>query len=473
MRIVRGVALRRRSIRIYDWGPMGRLCSVLTVVILFGLVGATSATAALSNDGRVTVEYSGKLAQTYVANPSNPALQQGHLTFTWDETAIFALSGRAEHNETSRLVSWSLTVSGGHTETLAPPNQAVSCSATFSRRPGARNPISVFYSNHAVGVTATMPVAGTFVQSSASQFGSHCFVPPTGGLGYSAPENATLAYEHMLLAEATVHVPSNPYSRTLSADGAGTAMDGSHLTQSLSGVLQVSTSGRTSGPGNTRLTPAEVEAKRNALDALKETLPAALYPCLSLAAGATLLAPTPLGLAIGGTLVAVGGKLCSDYYGTILAEVDTVKDPPRSDFNLLAPAGASASAAAASPAARLLGAADATAAAARAISTTIAREVGARHVHASTAAGRQDRHLKALGIVFRRRRADELAAGRTLASRIRQSGSAPRLSGAQVSAAQSTFLGRLSARGLSSAKTSFAGRLLRPGPLDVLATLGR
>src|SRR5450755_3446715 len=68
MRIVRGVALRRRSIRIYDWGPMGRLCSVLTVVILFGLVGATSATAALSNDGRVTVEYSGKLAQTYVAN---------------------------------------------------------------------------------------------------------------------------------------------------------------------------------------------------------------------------------------------------------------------------------------------------------------------------------------------------------------------------------------------------------------------
>jgi hypothetical protein len=443
---------------------MGRLCTALTAVILAGLAGATSASAALSNDGRVTIEYSGKLAQSYVADPSNPALQQGQVTFTWDETATFALSGRAEHNETSRLVSWSLTVSGGHTETLAPPNQAVSCSATFSRRPGAPNPISVFYSNNAVGVTATMPVAGTFVQSSASQFGSHCYVPPTGGLDYPSPDNATLAYEHMLLAEATVHVPSNPYSRTLSADGAGTAGDGSHVTQSLSGVLQVSTNGRTGGPGHTKLTPAEVEAKRNALDALKQTLPAALYPCVSLVAGATLLAPTPLGLAIGGTLVAVAGKLCSDYYQ---------KDPPRGDFNLLAPAGASSSIAAASPAARLLSAANATAAAARAISTTIAREVGAQHAHALAAARYQDRHLKALGVIFRRRHADELAAGRALATRIRQSGTAPRLSAAQVSAAQSILLGRLSARGLSNAKTSFAGRLLRPGPLDVLTTLGR
>jgi hypothetical protein len=452
---------------------MGRLCIALTAVILAGLAGATCASAALSNDGRVTVEYSGKLAQSYVADASNPALQQGKVTFTWDETATFALSGRAEDNETSRLVSWSLTVSGGHTETLAPPNQAASCSATFSRRPGAPNPISVFYSNNAVGVTATMPVAGTFVQSSASQFGSHCYVPPTGGLDYPSPDNATLAYEHMLLAEATVHVPSNPYSRTLSADGAGTAGDGSHLTQSLSGVLQVSTNGRTGGPGHTKLTPAEVEAKRNALDALKQTLSAALYPCVSLAAGATLLAPTPLGLAIGGTLVAVAGKLCSDYYQTLLAEINTVKDPPRGDFNLLAPAGASSSIAAASPAARLLSAANATAAAVRAISTTIAREVGAQHAHALAAARHQDRHLKALGVIFRRRRADELAAGRVLATRIRQSGTAPRLSAAQVSAAQSTLLGRLSARGLSNAKTSFAGRLLRPGPLDVLTTLGR
>jgi hypothetical protein len=452
---------------------MGRLCTALIAVILSGLAGATSASAALSNDGRVTIEYSGKLAQSYVADPSNPALQQGQVTFTWDETATFALSGRAEHNETSRLVSWSLTVSGGHTETLAPPNQAVSCSATFSRRPGAPNPISVFYSNDAVGVTATMPVAGTYVQSSASQFGSHCYVPPTGGLDYPTPDNASVAYEHMLLAEATVHVPSNPYSRTLSADGAGTAGDGSHVTQSLSGVLQVSTNGRTGGPGHTKLTPAEVEAKRNALDALKQTLPAALYPCVSLAAGATLLAPTPLGLAIGGTLVAVAGKLCSDYYQTILAEINTVKDPPRGDFDLLAPAGASSSIAAASPAVRLLSAANATAAAARAISTTIAREVGAQHAHALAAARQQDRHLKALGVIFRRRRADELAAGRALATRIRQSGTAPRLSAAQVAAARSTLLGRLSARGLSNAKTSFAGRLLRPGPLDVLSTLGR
>ena len=131
-------------------------------------------------------------------------------------------------------------------------------------------------------------------------------------------------------------VPSNPFSRTDSANGSGVAGDGSKVTQSLTSVLQVRTNGKTAGPAPMKLTPAEVQAKKNALQALRDTLPAALYPCVSLAAGIPLLASTPLGIAVGGTLIAVAGKLCNDYLQTIRAEINTVKDPPRSDFNRLA-----------------------------------------------------------------------------------------------------------------------------------------
>jgi hypothetical protein len=450
------------------WGLRAKLGPL---VLLCVLAGAAPARAALSNDGTVTVQYSGKLAQAYVANPSNPALQQGKVMLTWDETATFALSGRAEHDETSRLVSWNLTVSGGHQETAAPPNQGIDCSSTFSRRASARNPISVFYNNGAVGVTAAMPVIGDFVQSSVSDPSSHCYVQPNGGADYVPPDSTLLAYNQASPAGATVGVPSNPFSRTFTADGSGVEGDGSQVTQSLSAVLRVTTNGRSSPPPKPPLTPAEIEAKKNALQALKQTLPAALYPCVTLAAGTTLLAPTPLGLAVGGALVAIGGKLCVDYYHTILAEIDTVKDPPRSDFELLASAAPAIPAA--SPPSRLLAAAGATRSAAEAIATTLARETGARRAHKRAAAARQDRHLKKLSVVFRRRLVAEVAAGRALAAQISASGSAPKLGAAQVRAAQSTLLARLSARGLTRANARFVRRLLRNGALDVRSTLGR
>lgn len=445
--------------------------ALITAVIFCDLVGAAPARAALSNDGTATVEYSGKLAQAYVAQQSDPALQQGKVTFTWDETATFALSGRAEHAETGRLVSWKLTVSGGYQQTFAPPNQGLDCTSTFSLRPGARNPISVFYNDGAIGVTAIEPTGGQFVQSSTSDPRSHCYVDPDGAVGFVPPDSTIRASEDVLLAKATVRVPSNPYSHTFAADGSGVEQDGSQVTQSLRGILQVTTNGQTSPPPKQRLTPAEIQAKMNALQALKQTLPAALYPCVTLAAGTTLLAPTPLGLAVGGALVAIAGKVCADYYRTILAEIDTVKDPPRSDFDVLAAAGTVAAAAA--PARRLLAAARATRSAAEAIALTLARESGARRAHNRAAAARQDRQLKKLNVLFGRRRATEVAAGRALALQFRASGSDPRLSAAQVRAAQSTLLRGLLAHGLNKANARFVRGLLRSGPLKVGSTLGR
>ena len=281
----------------------------------------------------------------------------------------------------------------------------------------------------------------------------------------------TQAYEHALLASATVAVPSNPFSHTFTANGSGIQGDGSQVTQSLSGVLRITTNGRASPPANPARTPAETEAKSNALQALKQTLPAALYPCVTLAAGSTLVAPTPLGLTVGGALVAIGGKLCIDYYQTILAEVATVKDPPRSDFNLLA--SAAPAVAAASPASRLLAGAGATRSAAEAIAATLARESGARRAHNRAAAALQDRHLKALNVLFRRRRAAEVAAGRAVAAQIQAAGSDPTLGAAQVRAAQSALLARLARHGLSKPNARFVRGLLRSGALDVRSTLGR
>ena len=474
-------ALPKRSV-IHPQGPrlhivryvVGRAGTAVFVAMLLWLAAAVPAQAALSNDGTVTVEYSGKLAQAYVGNVSDPAYGQGHVTFTWDETATFALSGRAEHNETSRLLTWKLTVSGGYGFIAPPPNAGEDCSSTFSLRPGATNPLSIFYNNNAVGVDAIMPVSGEYVQSSVPTYGSQCYVPPTGSVGYASPDDATVAYEHILTNDAAVPVPSNPFSRTDSANGSGVAADNSKVTQSLTSVLQVTTNGKTGGPPPTRLTPAEVQAKQDALQALRQTLPAALYPCVSLVAGTTLLAPTALGLAVSGTLVAVSSKLCIDYLQTIMAEINTVKDPPRNDFDLLAPASVPrAATASSSPASRLLAAAGATRSVAVAIATTLARETGARRAHNGAAAARQDRHLKALTVIFRRRWRAEVAAGRVLAAQIRRTGSAPRLSAAKVRTAQATLLRRLSARGLSAANARFARRLLRGGALDVLATLGR
>ena len=103
------------------------------------LLVASPAHAALSNDGTATVEYSGNFAQSFVYQQSDPAVWQESMHVHWDEKATYQLSGRAEHNPTVKLVNETLTLGGGQSDTYAPPNASNSCSATFSKRPGAPN----------------------------------------------------------------------------------------------------------------------------------------------------------------------------------------------------------------------------------------------------------------------------------------------------------------------------------------------
>ena len=466
---------------------MDRLGRLVTLAVVAGLALAAPAYAAPLSGGSVTIEYSGKWAQSFVYQPSNPSVWQGSFSFNWDETATFDLPGK-DQDANPKLAKATLTVGGSHSETLAPPNSSQSCSATFSLRKGGPIPIFLDYdaTSGEADVHALLPSTGMFVQGSDANPNSHCYVPPSGGVGFAVPQDATQAFAAAEDPLVSRFVPSNPYSKDFTANGSDP-----QVTQSFHAVLEVNTNGKTSGRLPVKLTQAEIQAKKNALNALKDTLPASLYPCITLAAGTTLLAPTPIGVFVAAPLVYVSAKVCSAYYSTIMAELSTVKDPPRPDYDLLAPAplarpagvpkacagssGAARNACikAAATSAKLLADLRSTESAAKAIETTIAREVGAQRAGNRTAASRQDKHLKALGKVFAARRRTAIAAGNALARLFTKAHASLRLNADQYAKAKSVVLSGLTAHGTPSSHVALARRLLHVGSLNVLRTLGR
>jgi len=250
------------------------------------------------------------------------------------------------------------------------------------------------------------------------------------------------------------------------------------------------TAGRSRVKGDKRDTPAQVVAKRNALEALRETTQAALYPCSLTSVGTTLITSGLLGAVVGGTLLAIAGPLCASYYTMILAEINTIKDPPRSDFRTVArdaPVALGAGTGcggrhgaalrlcktAGLAASRLLARSRATARLARAVETTIDRESGAERAHSKSSAERQNRALILLSEQFRKARRAQTAAGAALARIIRSHGATVRMTAAQASAADQDLLSALSQRGLSAANRTFLAGLLKGRAFDVLGTLGR
>jgi hypothetical protein len=464
------------------------LLAAVTVALVLQMACATAASA-LSNDGTVTVEWSGTVDQSFVYQPENPSTWQGTNHFEWDAKETFALSGREEDQPTSKQLSRTLSITGTVTNIFAPPNDQMTCTGTLSARGGdAPDPISFYYggSTPRVGVSAYMPRSGYYIQSSAPD-DSKCGSPDkTGGPGFVPPEDANATETTASPAMAGVAVPSDPYSMSYGGTGSDR-----QTTESFHARLQVTTNGDTGGAGPRKLTPAQIRAKMNVLDALKETLPAGLYPCFSTALGTTLITSGPPGAAAGGTLIAIAGPLCKAYYTMLLAEIETVKDPPRSDYRLVAhpvhfaPARRGAACKrrhgaalrtckrASVAAADLVATTRTTASVARAIKITMDRETGARRAHSVTGVRRQDHALAGLNRRFLKVRKKEAAAGAALARIIRRSGAEVRLTTAQAKVARRRLLKGLSSRGLSAAHRRYAGGLFKGHALDVLAKLGR
>jgi hypothetical protein len=459
-------------------------------VVIVCLLAWAGPAMALSYDGMVSVEFSGTRDQSFVYQPTNPAVWQGTLHLVFDEKTTVALYGREQDRFTMKVLSESRTISGTWTNTFAPPNQALTCTGNLSARPGAPSPFNIYFGSNgpgAVGVSAQTPARGFEIQSSAPESGQCGVMNQAGGPGFVSPDSAIAGEEAASPAQATVALPSNDYSKSYSASGSDP-----QVTESFHATLQVSTSGPTSGPGPPpKRTPAQIQAKRNALDALQQSLPASLYPCFSTAAGATLFAAGLPGQIAGGTLIVIAAPLCTAYNAMIRMELQTINDPPRSDYDALVrsprarpvvaptvsckgvPAAATQACTRARSAAQtLLARTRAAAQLATAIEVTINRESGAQRAHKTGAAGRQNRKLVELSKSFTRARRLERVAGTSLARILGAYRVAIGMTAGQVDTAQSGLLTALKQHKVTAADVALVKRSLHGHGLNILNTLG-
>jgi hypothetical protein len=462
------------------------------VVVIICMLAWAAPAMALSYDGTVSVEYSGTKDQSFVYQPTNPSVWQGTLHMVFDEKTTVALYGREQGTPTTKVLSESHTISGTWTNTFAPPNQALTCTANLSAQPGAPTQFDVYYGTNApsaVGVTAQLPVNAFQIQSSAGETGKCGLMNNTAnGPGFGTPDDAIEAEVPASPAQVTVPLPSNDFTKTYSASGSD-----SQVTETFNATLQVTTSGGpTTAPSPPKRTAAQIQAKRNALDALAESTPASLYPCFSAAVGSTLFAAGLVGRVAGGTMVAIASPLCAAYNQMIRTEVETINDPPRSDYDALVrthgtrstvaptvsctrvPVAAKAACRQALAAAQtLLARTRAAAKLANAIEVTIDRESGAQQAHNKQASARQDDELTKLNKSFSRARQLERAAGSSLAKILGADRVTMRMTAEQVQAAARRVVAGLQREKLTAADVAVVRRALPAHTLNILRTLGR
>ncbi len=472
-------------------------------VLLTGFVALLALTLALAPaahaDGWLTVRYTGTFDQSFVYELDNPSVWQSTLHFAWDEHETFHLL------TPDRSVSDGgphVDISGGARSIYAPPNTNQDCSFSVAPRPGAPSPLHAGWTGSGpVGASATMPIVGTYVMSTAVQSSlPSCGVPLTGGVGIAgdiAP-SVLAVYGEAEIATVQAQLGGPTVSRRYDAEG--TSRDGT-TTASLHATITLSNSARRPSSSGARappktLTPARRQAKLAALDALRDTLLRALYPCgVGSGVGTALIAAGPVGIAVGGTMTALGTPLCLAYLKTIRGEADTVADPPVARYRTAAriqpvrggalklpacPAAPGAGSPGAvcrrlAPAARrLLATTRATGATATALDVTIGRETAALAAQDGRAIALQDRTLASLGHSFAVRRRAERAAAHDVAGILRSAGLDVTLDAPAAADALRRLQARLVAAGLPAAKLRTAlGGPPQATASDLLSALER
>jgi hypothetical protein len=470
-----------------------------TIGALLALALTLAFAAAAHADGWVTVRYTGTYDQSFVYQLANPSVWQSTMHFAWDEHETFHLltPDRAVPDGGPHV-----DISGTVRSIYAPPNTSQDCSFSVAPRPGAPSPISAGWSGRGpVGGSATMPIVGTYVQSTSVQSSlPSCGVPVNGGVGIAGdiPPSVLAVYADAEIATLDAQLGGPTVARRF--DASGTSPDGTttaslHATMTLANSASKPSSDGARAPPKS-LTPARKQAKLAALDALRETMLRALYPCgVGTGVGTALIAAGPVGVAIGGTMTALGTPLCLAYLKTIRDEADTVADPPVPRYRRAAriqsvrggalrlpacPAARGAGTPGAvcrklAPAARkLLATTRATGAAAAALDITIGRETAALAAHDSRAIALQDRTLASLGRSFAARRRAERTAARRVAGILRGSGLNVTLDATAAAAALTKLQSRLVAAGLPAAKLQTAlGEPPQATASDLISALER
>jgi hypothetical protein len=261
-------------------------------------------------------------------------------------------------------------------------------------------------------------------------------------------------------------------------------------TSSLRATLTVAPVGGGSGP-KPPPTPALVQAKKDALEALRSSLTNAVYPCLVAAGGTSLLA-APLALLPGAVLVALSLPLCASWAKAINELATTVADPPRHDYDVVATvarptARAALPGCAKVPSAKLglcrrvqaaasgyLAAVDRYAATATAVRKTVERDSAAKNAGNKAAVAKQEQALTSLMRQLESAAVGRRKAGVKLAATLRDTKASIKLTWAQVAEGLEAVKTRVARSGLGAARFSaLAGPALTPRPIDVLAALGR
>jgi hypothetical protein len=257
-------------------------------------------------------------------------------------------------------------------------------------------------------------------------------------------------------------------------------------------VTFTSTATPTVGPEAPPKVPQAV--KDAARDAARAELGAAVYPCATSLAGASIfgvMGPA-IGPITGGTMIAVAGPVCANQIVIINNLARTVVDPPVADYTVIArvpttsPTPVPLSDCSHAPAAdrayctRLHAAAQAWAAAIQheadvttALSTTVGRVSAASSAGDVQAATAQVQAATALMPQLATARQNQDQLGAALAAIVKTDHADGAVTAATTGSAYDAIVHTLTTQGVAEADLrTTLGDALTPGPLDVLATLG-
>jgi hypothetical protein len=453
------------------------------LALVAGIFGALPSLALA--DRFVTADYTGTWDEAFVYQPSNPSDWQQSMHFVWDER-VTARVGASTMIVTVR--SRRLSIGGTFDSTFAPPNQARNCRGTFSVRSGAIKrgffPLSLAMAGSRLNIVARAPLNGQFAQSSGT---GDCAVAPNQSIG-TAGSTPTSNSARAAVRVVLLGLRRRSYTKTLDTFDANP--DGTKQV-SVHGTFRAATSGKRQPrlpPLPPLVTPARVQAKRNALKALRASVEQALYPCSAGLAGGALLGAGPAAAPAGLVLLATGKPLCDALFKTIIDEDQTVKDPPRNDYFEVARVAAVQSRAAscsrfsgstgtfcrelAAAGANVVSAFDRTRAIAAAIKTTVSRDTAAARARNQAAVNLQEQTLAKLGPQLSDALKAESTAAGAFQSLLRSRGLSVRVSVAQFKRDSKRLLRRVARHGVS-AKTlkRLARPALRPRRFDPIAAL--
>jgi hypothetical protein len=429
------------------------------------------------DDTVITITYTGTLKSVRNGPATQPLVTQVDWILVWTGT-VYSLEHVPQYFTVRKL--------SGATAATVPANAALNCSATITQRVGVGVPVSGGRApaSKLLTVEANAPSNGAQLQNDDMSPGRLCDTYP--GLYGGAPNLSP--HVSLRLGSGTTSVARQFDATYDGPSGPGTETDTLSSTLKLN-LGNASGGALPSGPS----TPDAV--RRTARRAIAWAAPTAAYSCFVADTGVVVLATTgpALGVVVGSTMTAVAAPVCARLIQALKRLALTYNDPPVGRFNRIARVPATAPPKLKLPSCargaaqvraackrltravrRYVAAVQGVTDVASTLATTVGRESAARRAGHTAAARRQARRALSLVPTLRAAARAQSRTGTAFAAALRAAGASGQMTPEQRAAGNDAVLRRFLAAGvLSPDITSVVAPALTPGPLDVLATLGR